>query len=224
MLWAEAGNLMGVWNNLTYIGETLVEHDAQQSVLREAIRYVRCHCRHLQPTGYSLFSAEILDMAGAEFEPDMLTQIIARYPGFTWANAEFINPETLKRNGVEAAVREAYRDRNLAYAVGAATVGRSHSELHRALEEVLPRPPKPDVTGLTRKEKEKVMDAYYRYIAKMERRHELYWRRPIWKALHPDGTEAAWAASEERRRAARTAATHKRGGGRRRTHRRAPQI
>ncbi|NDE15517.1 hypothetical protein EBZ80_11360 [bacterium] len=155
-------------------------------------------------------------MAGAEFEPDMLTRIMARYPGFTWANAEFINPETLKREGLEAAVREAYRDRNLAYAVRAATVGRRSSELRRALEEELPRPPKPNVAGLSRKEKDKVMDAYYQGIAKAERRAELYWRRQIWRALHPDAPEAEWAASEERRRSRLRKSTAKRGGSRQR--------
>lgn len=154
-------------------------------------------------------------MAGADFEPDMLTQIITRYPGFTWANAEFINPETLKREGVEAAVREAYRDRNLSYAVRAATVGRRSSELRRALDEELPRPPKPNVAGLSRKEKEKVMDAYYQRIAKAERRAELYWRREIWKALHPGAPEAAWETSEERRRSRLRKSTAKRGGGKR---------
>ena len=193
-------------------------------------------------------------MAGAGLEPDMLTTIIRRYPGFTWGNAEFINPETFRDKGVDAAVREAYRTRDLEYAlknmgefinpetleregkaaavreayddmrfaraVRSAARGRGSSELRRALEEEVVRPPMPNTTGLSRKEKDKVKSAYYRRVAELERRHELYWRRQIWRILHPDAPESEWKASEERRRATRKG-THKRvGGARRRTARR----
>lgn len=156
-------------------------------------------------------------MAAGRFEPDMLTEILAEHPGFAWANAEFINPETLRREGINAAVREAYRDRNRAYAVRGAIMRMSPSEMRPVLNYDVPRPKKPNVTGLTRKEKEKVMDAYYRRIAEMERRANLYLRRPLlrgiyagatgenireleearrnWKRAHPGTTEANWLGS-----------------------------
>lgn len=138
-------------------------------------------------------------MAAGRFEPDMLMEILAEHPGFAWANAEFINPETLRREGVNAAVREAYRDRNLAYAVRGTMVGRSPSEMRPVLEYEIPRPPKPNVAGLPRKEKEKVMDAYYRRIAEMERRANLYLRRPLLRGIYAGATPANIGALETAR-------------------------
>ena len=164
-------------------------------------------------------------MTSATFEPDMISRIIERYPGFTWPDAEYINPETFRREGIDKAVSEAWKNRNLNLTVHSAIRGATVSELRRALNEEMPRPPKPNTSGLSRKEKERVMDAYYRMVAQAERRRELYWRRPIWMALHPGSKEEDWRASEARRRASearrRATATAKRsGGGRhRKTHR-----